>query len=64
MCNQFVQMPTVSERLTQDAMMSCYKRRLYNTFLFHEDRIRMMVGVSLLGNFEVTCSTVLYGSDV
>ena len=28
---------------------------------FHADRIRMFVGISLLGNFEITCSPLLYG---
>ena len=31
--------------------------------LFHEDRLRMFIRIGLLGNFEITCSTLLYGSD-
>ena len=45
----------------------CYECEDTNHFLlysplFHEDRI-MLVGISLLGNLEITCSTLLYGSD-
>ena len=31
--------------------------------LFHEDRLRMLVWISLPCNFEITCSTLLYDSD-
>ena len=31
--------------------------------LFHVDRIRLFVAISLLGNFEITCSLLLCGSD-